>query len=464
MTPINILRSTSFRLALLYMTIFAVSVLVLLGFIYWTTEGFLESQSEETINAEILGLSERYELLGLAGLIHIINERTANDRTRASLYLLADMEYNPLAGNLESWPRSAKKESNWFRFSLKGTDGRKALVKHVPLKGDFHLLVGRDDLEKVRVERLIVKSMGWGVGLTLVLGIIGGLFMSRSMLRRIDIINRTSREIMRGNLSRRIPVEGTNDEFDQLILSLNEMLDRIENLMNGVKQVSDNIAHDLRSPINRLRARLEVSMLQQPDIETYRSTIEQAIAGTDELISTFNALLKIARAEAGLKPEDISEVNLATIVKDMVELYEPLAEEKHISLCCEIERDVLLPGDRHLLSQAVANLLDNAIKYTPIGGRITLWLTHAKDNATLKVADSGPGIPPHAYQDVLQRFYRLESSRNTPGSGLGLSLVAAVAKIHNATIELEDNNPGLAVILVFNLRWSAPHLWGRNNG
>jgi len=456
MTPISILRSTSFRLAFLYMAIFALSVLMLLGFIYWSTEGFLETQSEETINAEILGLSERYELLGLAGLIHIINERTANDPTNSSLYLLTDMEFNPLAGNLDHWPQDASMGDTWLRFSLAAQDDRapkKALAKHVHLKGDFHLLVGRDDSEKAQVEKLIVKSMGWGFALTLVLGVIGGLFMSRSMLRRIDVINRASREIMRGDLSRRIPIQGSNDEFDQLIQSLNNMLDRIENLMNGVRQVSDNIAHDLRSPINRLRARLEVAMLQQPDMETYRSTIEQAIAGTDELIGTFNALLKIARAEAGLKRDDVSEVNLAVIARDMAELYEPLCEEKLLQLVTGLDQDVFLHADPHLLSQAVANLLDNAIKYTPEGGRVTLSLSRGKRQAVFQVTDSGPGIPPESRENVLQRFCRLESSRNTPGSGLGLSLVAAVAKLHNAELRLEDNAPGLKVVLVFDLYW-----------
>ncbi len=466
MTPINILRSTSFRMAFLYMAIFAMSVLMLLAFIYWSTEGFLESQSKETINAEILGLSERYELLGLAGLIHIINERIANESSDFNIYLLADKEFTPLAGNLELWPKATRDGEVWLRFKLQGPRSqrsRDALARHVPLKGGFHLLVGHDDSEKAQVEKLIIKSMGWGFALTLVLGVFGGLFMSRSMLRRIDVINRASREIMRGDLSRRIPVQGSNDEFDQLIQSLNDMLDRIENLMNGVRQVSDNIAHDLRSPINRLRGRLEVAMLEKPDLETCRNTIEQAIAGTDELIGTFNALLKIAQAEAGLKREDIDEVNLAVIAKDMAEFYEPLCEEKQIHFETRLHKDVFLHGDRHLLSQAVANLLDNAIKYTPKEGRVTLSLTRSPNQARLQVADSGPGIPSEARESVLQRFYRLESSRNAPGSGLGLSLVAAVAKLHNARLRLEDNAPGLKISLIFDMYWEEHLERQRNN-
>ncbi len=454
MTAINLFRSTSFRLALLYLLVFAFSVVVLLGFIYWRTEGFLVSQTEETINAEILGLSERYELLGLAGLIHIINERIANDTTRTSIYLLVDEQYQPLAGNLEHWPSAESLARDWQRFSLRSHKGRftrKALVRHVVLKGGFHLLVGRDDTEKARVEEMIIKSLSWGFALTLVLGLFGGVLMSRGMLRRIEVINRVTREIMRGNLSRRIPLQGTGDEFDQHVQNLNDMLDRIEQLMHGVRQVSDNIAHDLRSPLNRLRGRLEVALFHKSDPEAYRRAIEQAIAGTDELIGTFNALLKIAQAEVGLKREEIDDLDLAVIARDMAELYEPLAEERGQILKTLLQANVVLSGDRHLLSQAVANLLDNAIKYTPEGGSITLSLHRNKRKAVLTVADTGPGIPPEAHESVLRRFYRLESSRNTPGSGLGLSLVAAVAKLHNAELRIADNAPGLRISLAFDI-------------
>ena len=361
-------------MALLYLLLFAFSVVVLLGFIYWRTEGFLVSQTEETINAEILGLSERYELLGLAGLIHIINERITNDTIRSSIYLLADTELHPLAGNLDRWPQERMPLRDWQSLNLTSKQGkttRKAMLRHMSLEGGFHLLVGRDDTEKSRVEKLIIKSMGWGFALTLVLGLFGGVFMSRSMLRRIEVINRATREIMRGDLSRRIPMQGTQDEFDQHVQNLNDMLDRIEKLMDGVRQVSDNIAHDLRSPLNRLRARLEVALFHKNDAEAYRAAIEQAIAGTDELIGTFNALLKIAQAEIGLKREDIVILHLDVIARDMAELYEPLAEEKGIVLKTKELARVELEGDRHLLSQAVANLLDNAIKYTPQGGEDT---------------------------------------------------------------------------------------------
>jgi signal transduction histidine kinase len=452
MIPINLLRSSSFRLAFLYMLLFGFSVLVLLSFIYWTTEGFIETQTEETVSAELLGLRERFELLGVAGLIHIINERIMNDFDHNSVYLLADAELNPLSGNLDRWPRTKESATGWLQFSLLTTKGvfiKNATARHIQLKSDFHLLVGRDDTEKVKTEQLIIKSMGWGFGLTILLGLAGGVLMSRSVLRRIEVINRASREIMQGDLGRRIPLKGVTDEFDQLIQNLNEMLHRIEELMSGIRQVSDNIAHDLRSPLNRLRSRLELTLLEKPDQEAYRVTLEQTITDIDELLGAFNALLKIAQAEAGLKIEDVAEVDLSALAHDMTDLYEPLAEEKNIAIKADILDGVLIHGNRHLLSQAVANLLDNAIKYTPQGGVVLIEVKREKKVVELTVADSGPGIPFEARDTVLQRFYRLEQSRSAPGSGLGLSLVAAVAKMHNARLTLEDNDPGLRAILVF---------------
>ena len=224
------------------------------------------------------------------------------------------------------------------------------------------------------------------------------------------------------------------DEFDQLIVNLNEMLDRIEGLMAGIRQVSDNIAHDLRSPLNRLRGRLEVALFQKPDVDTYKEAIEQAIVSTDALIATFNALLKIAQAEAGLTPRDLRRLNLRHIVADVVDLYAPVAEERGLSLEADLSQNVMVSGERHLLSQALANLLDNALKYTPSGGKVRVKLSAHKERAYLVVADTGPGIPPESREAVLERFHRLETSRNAPGSGLGLSLTAAVTKLHHGHI------------------------------
>ncbi len=452
----RILRSSTFRIGLLYAAIFSASVLMLLWFIYWSTAGFMERQTDETISAEIQGLAEQYTLRGLIGLVATINERTSHPRDANSLYLLTDENYNPMAGNLAQWPFDVtESEGGWISFQLHASDREdpvQARARRFVLQGNFRLLVGRDVSERVKTQRLIINSLGWGLAMTIVLGLAGALLISRAMLRRIDVINRISRDIMRGDLDRRIPAKGAGDEFDQLAKNLNSMLDQIERLMAGIRQVSDNIAHDLRSPLNRIRGRLEYILISQPDQETTQQILEETIGAVDELLGTFNALLKIAQAEAGARREDVEELDLSSLAADLAELYQPLAEDKHQSFIADIQPGVAACGNRHLLSQAVANLLDNAVKYTPEHGHITLRVhdQHVPSaGPVLEVADSGPGVPEHLRPRVLERFYRMESSRNAPGSGLGLSLVNAVVRLHDATMHLDDNTPGLRVRIEF---------------
>jgi signal transduction histidine kinase len=322
-------------------------------------------------------------------------------------------------------------------------------MRYFLLPGNFHLVVGRDVSERVKVERLIMDALIWGLGITVVLGGAGGVLASRWMLKRIDVINKASREIMRGELARRIPTRGTGDEFDRLAENLNAMLDQITRLMDGVRQVSNNIAHDLRGPLNRIRSGLEMSLARIRTPEEYRAVLEQTIAEIDNLLQTFNALLTIAQAESGARRQDFTDIDLTGLAADVAELYEPLAEEKGLSFATALAPDVVVPGNRHLLSQALANLLDNAVKYTPEGGSITVSLAATPEGPRLAVADTGPGVPAEHRELVLERFARLESSRNTPGSGLGLSLVAAAAGLHQAELRLADNAPGLRVSLTF---------------
>jgi signal transduction histidine kinase len=437
---------------MIHMAAFGLSVLVLLGFIYTSTAGFMERQTDETINAEIQGLAEQYSQLGLTGLIRVIKSRVAKDKAGSSVYLLTDWKFNPLAGNLGEWPKFKDTGSGWFDATLEDTENfepRRVRMRYFLLPGNFHLIVGRDVSERVKVERLIMDALIWGLGITVILGSLGGLLTSRWMLKRIDVINKASREIMRGDLTRRIPSGGAGDEFDRLAENLNAMLDQISRLMDGVKQVSNNIAHDLRGPLNRIRSGLEMSLTRAESPEEYRAVLTQTITEIDNLLMTFNALLTIAQAESGTRRQDFTDVDLTSLAADVAELYEPLAEEKGLSFSVDLAPDVTVPGNRHLLSQALANLLDNAVKYTPDGGAITVTLAGAADGPELAVADTGPGIPA-LYRDlVLERFARLESSRNTPGSGLGLSLVAAAAGLHQAALRLEDNHPGLRVTLAF---------------
>jgi signal transduction histidine kinase len=317
------------------------------------------------------------------------------------------------------------------------------------LQGGLHLLVGRDTRELKATQQLIIRALVWGIVLTLALAMIGSIIMSRSMLKRIERINQASREIMAGDLQRRIETMGSNDEFDQLAISLNAMLDEIEQLMSGIRHVTDNVAHDLRTPLTRLRTRLE-QLYTKLDAESQNAAyVEQSIADADQLLATFGALLRIARIEAGGVKTSIETVDLAALVTDAAELYDAVADENQVKIDLQLEAKPQLQGDRDLLFQAIINLLDNAIKYSPAGGRIRMCLSEHDNHPVMSIEDNGPGIPVAEREKVLQRFYRLDQSRSQYGSGLGLSLVAAVARMHNATIGFSDNHPGLIAELHF---------------
>jgi len=446
------LASTPFRLGLFYTALSLGTVLVLLGFIYWATAGFMVREVNAMIDEEILGLAVEYEDRGLEGLSATIEEHVALDSTGAAVYLLADEHFQPLVGNLPGWPSVPSGSKGWILFPLpdqEKDDGSAHPVRArtFVLSGNFHLLVGRDIHDLVATRQLIIDALLWGVAATLIFAIGIGLFMSHRVMRRIEAINRTSREFMEGDLTRRVPATGSGDEFDQLAVNLNRMFDRIEALIESVRQVSDNIAHDLRTPLTRLRTRLEQSRLGDPG-ET-RSEIDRAIADADELLTTFNALLRIARIESDKRSTAFTRLDIADLLRDVAELYEPVAAEKGQCLILEAQEPALVYGDCDLLFQALANLVDNAIKHSPPGSTITLAAAGSSSGTRVQVADTGPGIPPDVHEKVFQRFYRLDSSRSSQGSGLGLSLVRAIVDLHAARIELADNAPGLRVILTF---------------
>lgn len=455
MRPGNLFNTTTFRLAVIYLALFAVSVLALLGFIYWTTAGFMVRQSDETIAAEITGLAEQYRRTGLPGLTQVIIERSRNQRH--SLYLLTDASSEPIAGNLNSWPEVATGPGGWLDFTYERRLGNDienhfARARHLLLAGGLHLLVGRDISDRREIDRLLRSSLAWALALTLGLGLVGGVIMSRNMMRRIDAINRTSHEIIEGDLSRRIPLRGSNDELDELARNLNAMLDRIEELMVAMRQVTDNIAHDMRSPLNRMRSRLELTLREHPSEDIYRTALEQTVAEAEQLVLTFNALLGIAQIEARSDRENMADIDLTEAVEDVVDLYAPVAEDKGIAIAVTGGELGSLHANRHLLSQALANLIDNAIKYTPAGGKVEVGARVVGETAEIVVADNGPGIPDADRDRVQERFVRLEASRNSVGSGLGLSLVRAVARFHRGSLILEDNAPGLRARLVLPLR------------
>ena len=451
MNRASLLHTSTFRLALIYMVLFAGSVLILLGFIYWSTVTYMSEQTDATIRAEITGLAEQYRQRGLNGLEKTISERVERNPNGSSVYLFATPKLQPLAGNLSPWPDATPGPDGWLDFEFKdpGAGGRvfQARARVFILQDGLHLLVGRDTRELKATQQLITRALLWGVAITLALALLGGVVMSRGMLRRIELINQTSRDIMAGDLSRRIPIRGSGDELDQLAGNLNSMIDEIERLMDGIRHVSDNIAHDLRTPLTRLRNRLEQLQIDLEDGSPYREQVEQGITEADQLLATFAALLRIARIEAGGHTAKFKPVELAELTRDAVELYEALAEDKNLRFSAHIEDGISLDGDRDLLFQALTNLLDNAIKYTPAGGTVALELKRSGSTADIAISDSGRGIAEAERDKVVQRFYRLESSRSTPGSGLGLSLVKAVARLHRATLLLDDNAPGLKATL-----------------
>jgi signal transduction histidine kinase len=449
---LRLIRTSWFRMAAAYALLSLLSVGMLFGLLYWNTAVFVAEQTEETIAAELTGLSEHYRQAGLAGLTDVIRERAQGQRL--SLYLLTDPARRRIAGNLNAWPVPSL-PGEWVDFDYRRPVGdrmveHRAHGRHLVLPGGFNLLVGYDVQDQVRLERRMRTSMVWIGALALLLALGAGLVMARHWLRSVDNVNKTAGEIMQGDMSRRVPVRGTDDELDRLARNLNAMLDRIEALMTGLRQVTDNIAHDLRSPLNRLRSRLEVTLMDDPEKAVYRQALGDTMREADDLLKTFNALLLIGEAEAGLEKSSLEQVDLSERLADVAELYEPAAEAQGLDLKIEIADGLFVRGNASLISQAFVNLLDNALKYAPGDGTVSIMAgLDEKGGPWVVVADTGPGIPEADRQRVLDRFVRLEGSRSTPGSGLGLALVSAVAKLHGARLELEDNQPGLIVRLSF---------------
>ena len=450
-TP-RVLHTQAFRITLIYVLIYAVSATALVGFTYWHAERALNAQTDQTIEAEVTGLREQYQRLGVLGLSDVITGRVAQHGS--GLYLLQSPGGSLLAGNLADLPTDAKLIGNFVEFDyqrhIQGEEVTKtARGQAFILSGGFRLLVARDVSERKLMSRLFTTTLPWSVGLMLFFGLAGGALLSRNMLRRLDSINRTSAEIMAGDFSRRVPLSGSHDEFDALAENLNRMLARTERLMKGMREVVDSVAHDLRTPLNRLRNRLEDTQRRLAPDSPYLDDIDHAIAETDRLIGTFNALLLIAEADSGMTRGAMTTIELSAVVADVADLYAPLAEEKNIGLETAPSGVLGVEGNRSLIGQALANLIDNAIKYTPAGGHITVSAGETPQGIYLTVADNGPGIPLADRTRVLERFVRLEKSRNSPGTGLGLSLVAAVARMHDATLTLDDNAPGLKATISF---------------
>lgn len=436
----------------MYMALFCASAVILLGFIYFATVGLIDKETNAAIEAEIRGLTEQYSELGIDGLTRVIKERSGNEADQGAVYMLADDQLKLLAGDISVWPSGTLTIDHRIRFTIgtnhSNSDGTHEVVAQMfELSGGYHLLVGRDIEDRLGFQRLITDSLLWALAITIVLSMVGGLLMSRNMLRRVDAIDRASRTIMQGDLAQRMPIRGTGDEFDRLAGQLNEMLDQIEQLNIGMRTVVDSVAHDLRGPLTHLKSHIELTLLGKPDLDNYRIGLDTALAAADRIHTTFDALLRIAQAEAGAVA--MEDLDLGVLVQGVTDLYEPIADERNIGVDVYTEPKTWITGNRDLLAQAVANLLDNAIKYTPGGGKIKLEVKTDTGHVQLILNDTGPGVAAQDRARVLERFVRLDDSRTTPGSGLGLSLVAAVAKLHRASLELGGSTNGLRVILTF---------------
>ena len=472
----KLLRTTAFRLTLVYLALFALFAALLLFFLALNARRLITEQITTTVNTEVAGLNDQYERGGIGRLAAVVEIRSR--RPGSSLYLVATPLGQGLAGNVASLDAGILSQTGWVETSYQRLDSpegneHRALVLVSELPGGFHLLVGRDIEEQQRIYDIILTAGRWSIAAVVVLGLGGGFFVSRHILRRVDAITEKAQSISAGDLSGRLPIAGTGDEIDRLALNFNAMLDRIESLMHGFKEVSDNVAHDLKTPLTRLRNRCEAALRNARTDADYRAALDSTIEESEGLIRTFDALLMIARAESGEAGRGMGEVDAAEIARGVAELYEPVAEEKGLHLVVDAPGPVLVHGHRELISQALANLVDNAIKYAapaqpeaelalagdvaPAGAApaadagppptITVMARNDGDNVVLTVADKGPGIPPDARAHAVERFVRLEHSRSQPGSGLGLSLAAAVAHLHHGELMLADNEPGLKAMI-----------------
>jgi len=457
MTAIGkLVRTTAFKLSMAYLVVFIVFAFGTLAYVAWSARRVLDDQFVSTIEAEISGLSEQYRAGGLRRLVNIVDRRSRTPG--ASLYLVTTNAGERIAGNIGALPPGVLDEPGQFETAYGSTDDteatpHRAIVRVFLLSGGFRLMVGRDVEERGRLREVIRTAFGSSLLLISVLGCAGGFFIARRVLKRVDDMTETTRTIMAGDLSERIRLAGTGDELDRLAENLNAMLDRIGELMAGMREVSDNIAHDLKTPLTRLRNTADEALRTAKSPEELKGALEANIEESDNLIRIFNALLMIARLEAGNARETLADFDAAEAVRDIAELYEASAEEAGVPLEVSIEGNLPVHGSRELLGQAVANLLDNALKYGAPAGPgdvarpVIVTAERAGEQVLVTVADRGPGIPSADRGRVVERFVRLETARSRPGFGLGLSLATAVARLHGGNLRLDDNQPGLRAVI-----------------
>jgi len=444
------LRSAGFRFALMYALLLAVSACALCAFLWWATAGLLDRQTEAAIRADAQGLSERWMEGGLPALLLTIDDRLAQNVDDDAIYLVVDQNMRRMAGNLPAWPPVVTHQNDPFPLLVSRAGLRSlARVERFDLPGDFHLLVGRDTRVRAQLGDLLTDALLWSL---VVVGVMAsaGAVVVRSLFRRtLYNVSDTAAAIAAGDFTRRVRLSGRGDEFDQLAETINDMLDRIARLMDGVRAVSNAIAHDLRTPITRARARLEDAALHAQSAGELRGAIDRATDDLDGIVAVFQALLRIAEIEAGSRRSEFAAFDLAPLLDDLNDLFAAAAEERGLSLAMTLPpgQRLGLVGDQYMVQQALANLLDNAIKFSPPGGIVTLAADLHPDRVDLSVRDQGPGIPLDDRDRATERFFRGEAARHTPGAGLGLALVQAVAQLHGGTLSLREASPGLCAVL-----------------
>jgi len=453
------LSTTAVRLSALYLGLFAVCAVALVFYVTAISEGMQRDRTQSAIANELRIVAAAYRGGGVAGLVRSIERRSR--QPGANLYAIASPTGELIAGNIASLQPGVLDSEGWssvpFRYERIGetsNESHRALAQVVFLPNGMRLMVGRDIGEREQVRGLVRQALVMALAIMFVGALAIWFFVGRRALRRIDHMSEASKKILAGDLSQRLPVNGSGDEFDRLSLSLNIMLNRIERLNEGLRQVSDNIAHDLKTPLTRLRNRAEAALADGGPAAQH-DALEQMIADSDQLIRTFNALLMISRVEAGSSTAQMSDVDLSGLAQDATELYEPVAEEEGVTLTAQISPGITIHGNRELLAQALSNLIDNAVKY--VGDvpkpEITVTLSRSGGQVRLAVVDNGPGVPANRRDDVVKRFVRLDESRSKPGTGLGLSLVQAVAALHGGQLLLDDaslqagDKPGLAATM-----------------
>lgn len=442
------LRSAALRFAAIYALLFGVSAVALAIFVWFATAGVLDRETDAAITADVQALSERWHAGGLPALIITIENRLAEDVDDNAIYLVVDPRMHRIVGNLSAWPNDLPLGQTWAELPIERAGVRSiARVRRFNLPNGFHLLVGRDVAARSRLRGLLAGALAWALGGMIILGL-GGAVVVRGLFRRaLADVSATTAAIAAGDLTKRVRLSGRGDEFDHLSETINEMLERISRLMDGVRQVSNAIAHDLRTPITRARARLEDAALHATSEDDLRAALERAISDLDGIAAIFQALLRIAEIEAGARRSAFARFNAAPLLTDIVDLYGPLAEEQGVALTLSAPPELPLFGDRDLIQQAVSNLVDNALKFSPKDGSVALVAEVTKEATKLIVADHGPGIPEADRARATERFFRSDAARNTPGAGLGLALVHAVAQLHGGSLELADNAPGLRATL-----------------